>query len=53
MFECLNDNTRELVEFKLQDRIVHIFSEAMRVYRFKSICDEAASASWTHSEEVG
>jgi hypothetical protein len=52
MFEFLNDNTRDLVQFKLQDRIVHVFSEASRVYRFKSICDEAASASWTNSEEV-
>ena len=34
----------DLQEFKLHDRAVHVLTEATRVYQFKSICDEAASA---------
>ncbi len=41
--ECLTENTRDLQSFNLHDRAVHVFSEAMRVYQFKSVCDEAAS----------
>ena len=41
--ECLTENTRQLTSFQLRDRAVHVFSEAARVYEFKSVCDQAAS----------
>jgi N-acetylgalactosamine kinase len=40
--ECLTENTRQLTSFQLHDRAVHVFSEAARVYQFKSVCNEAA-----------
>ncbi len=50
--ECLTENTRGLAEFKLHDRAVHVFSEAFRVYQFKSVCDESASSGDSSSDEV-
>ena len=50
--ECLTENTRDLVEFKLHDRAVHVFSEAFRVYQFKSVCDESASSGDSSTDEV-
>jgi len=41
--ECLTENTRQLTSFQLRDRAVHVFSEAARVYEFKSVCDKAAA----------
>ena len=48
--ECLTENTRQLTSFQLHDRAVHVFSEAARVYQFKSVCDEAAAGSGDTSE---
>ena len=50
--ECLTENTRDLTEFKLHDRAVHVFSEALRVYQFKSVCDESASSGDASTDEV-
>ena len=36
----LTENTKHLQEFKLFQRALHVYSEAGRVYQFKSACDE-------------
>ncbi len=35
----LTENTRQLTEFKLHQRALHVYSEAGRVYEYKNACD--------------
>lgn len=39
VLNSLSQNTATLKEFQLYDRIVHVFSEAQRVYDFRDACD--------------
>jgi len=52
MFECLQEAARKLETFQIYNRIIHVISEAIRVYKFKSICDEANSAESSSPEQV-
>ena len=38
--KILGQNTQEVQEFNLYDRAEHVFTEALRVEKFKNICDE-------------
>ncbi|KAK4305187.1 hypothetical protein Pmani_022907 [Petrolisthes manimaculis] len=36
----LSENTRDIQEFYLHDRALHVFSEANRVWEFRRVCEE-------------
>uniref|UniRef100_A0AAZ3QVX5 N-acetylgalactosamine kinase n=1 Tax=Oncorhynchus tshawytscha TaxID=74940 RepID=A0AAZ3QVX5_ONCTS len=42
--DLLSPNTQHVAQFKLYQRARHVYGEAARVLRFKSVCDEAPSA---------
>ncbi|XP_052322622.1 N-acetylgalactosamine kinase isoform X1 [Oncorhynchus nerka] len=42
--DLLSPNTQDVAQFKLYQRARHVYGEAARVLRFKSVCDEAPSA---------
>ncbi|XP_055789109.1 N-acetylgalactosamine kinase [Salvelinus fontinalis] len=42
--DLLSPNTQHVTQFKLYQRARHVYGEAARVLRFKSVCDEAPSA---------
>nr|XP_045604354.1 N-acetylgalactosamine kinase-like isoform X1 [Procambarus clarkii] len=46
----LSENTRDIQEFKLHNRALHVFSEAHRVWEFKRVCEEKSD---TALEELG
>ena len=37
---CMSPSTAGVNSFKLHDRAMHVYSEACRVYKFKSVCEE-------------
>lgn len=37
--QCLTPNTRQVQEFCLQQRALHVFQEAHNVFRFQELCD--------------
>ncbi|XP_014866927.1 PREDICTED: N-acetylgalactosamine kinase [Poecilia mexicana] len=43
--ELLSANTQHVTNFKLHQRAKHVYGEAERVMRFKSICDAGAAGS--------
>ena len=38
--ECMSPSTAGVDSFKLHDRAMHVYSEASRVFKFKSVCEE-------------
>lgn len=38
--ECMSPSTAGVNSFKLHDRAMHVYSEASRVFKFKSVCEE-------------
>lgn len=38
--QCMSTSTAEVNSFKLYDRAKHVYSEAARVLKFKSVCEE-------------
>lgn len=38
--QCMSPSTAGVNSFKLYDRAKHVYSEAARVLKFKSVCDE-------------
>lgn len=43
--ELLSANTQHVTQFKLHQRAKHVYSEAARVLRFKSVCDSEPAES--------
>ncbi|KAL0968677.1 hypothetical protein UPYG_G00270090 [Umbra pygmaea] len=43
--DLLSPNTQHVTQFKLYQRARHVYGEAARVLRFKSVCDEAPGAA--------
>jgi len=41
----LSENTRDVVEFKLKQRALHVFQEAQRVWQFQDICNGGSESS--------
>lgn len=37
---CMSPSTAGVNSFKLHDRAMHVYSEASRVFKFKSVCEE-------------
>ena len=37
---CMSPSTAGVNSFKLHDRAIHVYSEASRVFKFKSVCEE-------------
>ena len=38
--QCMSPSTAGVTSFKLHDRAKHVYSEAARVLKFKSVCGE-------------
>lgn len=41
----LSENTRDIQEFHLHDRALHVFSEAHRVWEFRRVCEEGGTGA--------
>ncbi|XP_054883791.1 N-acetylgalactosamine kinase [Poeciliopsis prolifica] len=50
--ELLSANTQHVTNFKLHQRAKHVYGEAERVMRFKSVCDAGAAGSITQLGEL-
>lgn len=49
----LSANTQHVMEFKLYQRARHVFGEAARVHRFKSVCDASGSMRVETLQQLG
>ncbi|CAG9796935.1 unnamed protein product [Diatraea saccharalis] len=49
----LTPNTRNLTEFKLKQRALHVYEEASRVESFRSICEDLSKDNTTHNGRNG
>lgn len=47
ILNSLSQNTAEVREFRLFDRIMHVFSEAQRVYDFRDTCEMPSDKAFT------